>query len=57
MAFNVEDAAGLKVRFLEVPHRAGKISVAADELGVGRALARSWALEAGPESHYADPRV
>jgi transposase, IS30 family len=49
VAFEGEDVAELKARFLEVLDRAGKISVAADELGIGHALGRSWAREAGFE--------
>jgi IS30 family transposase len=47
MAFEGKDVAELKAEFLEVLGRVGKISVAADEAGLGHALARSWAREAG----------
>jgi transposase, IS30 family len=49
VAFEGENVAELKARFLEVLDRVGKISVAAGELGIGYALGRSWAREAGFE--------
>jgi IS30 family transposase len=49
VAFEGKDVAELKARFLEVLDRVGKISVAADELGIGHARGRSWAQEAGFE--------
>jgi transposase, IS30 family len=50
VAFEAKDVAGFKARFLEVLDRVGKISVAAGELGIGHALGRSWAREAGFEA-------
>ena len=50
MAFEGKDVAELKAKFLEVLDRVGKISVAADELGIGEARGRSWAREAGFEA-------
>jgi transposase, IS30 family len=49
VAFEAKDVAEFKARFLGVLDRAGKISVAADELGIGHAQARLWAREAGFE--------
>jgi transposase, IS30 family len=49
VAFDGKDGAEVKARFLEVLDRVGKISVAADELGIGQARGRSWAREAGFE--------
>ena len=50
MAFGAKDVAGFKAGFLEVLDRVGKISVAADELGIGHALGRSGARQAGFEA-------
>jgi hypothetical protein len=49
VAFNGDEVAELRARFLEVLDRVGKVSVAAGELGIGYALGRSWAREAGFE--------
>jgi IS30 family transposase len=49
VAFEGDGVAELRAKFLEVLGRVGKISVAADELGIGQARGRSWALEAGFE--------
>jgi hypothetical protein len=49
VAFEGEDVAGLRARFLGVPGLVGKVSVAADEVGTRHALGRSRAREAGFE--------